>query len=129
MRVDAEATSGPVWAVKDDPRRTRVGSFIRAWSLDELPQLWNVLVGDMSLVGARPIEPLQVRHLYGEREDYYLAMRPGLTGYWQVNGRSAVGDDDRAELDLHYLQNWSFWLDLRVIAKTLPAVLARRGAH
>ncbi|HZN15955.1 MAG TPA: sugar transferase [Acidimicrobiales bacterium] len=112
-----------------DPRVTRLGRFLRATSLDELPQLWNVLVGDMSLVGARPIEPAQVPRLYGEHQDYYLAMRPGLTGYWQVNGRSAVGDDDRVELDLHYLQHWSLWLDLRVMFKTLPAVLARRGAH
>ena len=115
--------------VEMDPRVTRLGRMLRATSLDELPQLWNVLVGDMSLVGARPSEPAQVAQLYGENQEYYLSMRPGLTGYWQVNGRSAVGDDDRVALDMHYVQNWSFWLDIRVIVKTLPAVIARRGAH
>jgi exopolysaccharide production protein ExoY len=112
-----------------DPRVTRLGAFLRRTSLDELPQLWNVLIGDMSLVGARPVEPGQLPLLYGDRQECYLAMRPGLTGYWQVSGRSAVGDDDRAALDLHYLENWSMGLDLKIIAKTLPAVITRHGAH
>jgi lipopolysaccharide/colanic/teichoic acid biosynthesis glycosyltransferase len=112
-----------------DPRVTRLGRFLRGSSLDELPQLWNILRGDMSLVGARPIEPAQVPMLYRGNSSLLLQMRPGLTGYWQVNGRSHVGDSERAELDLHYVRNWSLWLDLRILAKTVPAVLTRHGAH
>ena len=115
--------------VELDPRVTPVGRFLRRMSLDELPQLFNVLRGDMSLVGARPIEPAQVPLLYGARQGLYLRMRPGLTGYWQVNGRSAVTDDARAELDVHYLQNWNLKMDAQIMLRTLPAILTRHGAH
>jgi exopolysaccharide biosynthesis polyprenyl glycosylphosphotransferase len=112
-----------------DPRVTGVGRFLRRTSLDELPQLFNVLRGDMSLVGARPIEPAQVHRLYGQHTDAYHHMRPGLTGFWQVNGRSEVSQQDRAEMDVYYLQNWSLWLDLRIMLKTLPVVIRKHGAH
>ncbi len=115
--------------VELDPRVTPIGRFLRRTSLDELPQLWNVLRGDMSLVGPRPIEASQVQALYGHRQALYLGMRPGLTGHWQVSGRSTVGDEDRAELDVHYLRNWSLRLDLWIMLKTLPAVLRRHGAY
>jgi exopolysaccharide production protein ExoY len=114
---------------ESDPRVTGFGSFLRRTSLDELPQLFNVLRGDMSLVGARPIEASQVHALYGSRQALYLAMRPGLTGHWQVSGRSTIGDDDRAALDIHYLRNWSLRLDVMIMLKTLPAVLRRHGAY
>jgi lipopolysaccharide/colanic/teichoic acid biosynthesis glycosyltransferase len=116
-------------AVDDDPRITRIGRFLRATSLDELPQLWNVLWGDMSLVGMRPIEPAQVSALYREQAPIYYAGRPGLTGLWQVSGRSEISDDKRARLDLEYAENWSLGLDVRILLRTVPAVLTRRGAH
>jgi exopolysaccharide production protein ExoY len=116
-------------ATHEDPRVTRLGRFLRATSLDELPQFWNVLRGDMSLVGARPIEPAQVPMLYRGAAPAMLSMRPGLTGYWQVNGRSHIGDSDRAEMELHYIRNWSLWMDLRILLQTVPAVITRRGAH
>jgi lipopolysaccharide/colanic/teichoic acid biosynthesis glycosyltransferase len=115
--------------VELDPRVTAIGRVLRRMSLDELPQLFNVLRGDMSLVGARPIEPAQVPLLYGARQGLYLRMRPGLTGYWQVNGRSAVTDEARAELDLHYLRNWNLKLDAQIMLRTLPAILTRHGAY
>jgi lipopolysaccharide/colanic/teichoic acid biosynthesis glycosyltransferase len=115
--------------VDSDPRVTRIGRFLRRTSLDELPQLWNVLRGDMSIVGARPVEPRQVPTLYGRDQGLYLRMRPGLTGYWQVSGRSHIGDEGRAELDSYYVENWNLWLDVRIMVKTLPAVLSRHGAH
>jgi lipopolysaccharide/colanic/teichoic acid biosynthesis glycosyltransferase len=115
--------------VDSDPRVTRVGRWLRRTSVDELPQLWNVLCGDMSLVGARPVEPAQVARLYGGRQEVYLRMRPGLTGPWQVSGRSHVGDDERVAFDTSYVENWRMSADLRILARTVPAVLRRRGAH
>lgn len=110
-----------------DPRITKVGGFLRRWSLDELPQLLNVLFGEMSLVGPRPIIQSETS-LYKELLPYYLAAVPGLSGAWQVSGRSQVGYDDRARLDALYVSNWSFLADIAIL-RTLPAVLNRIGAY
>lgn len=120
--------SGPLFKIKDDPRVTRVGRLLRAYSIDELPQLLNVLRGEMSLVGPRPL-PLRD---YVQLEDWhrkrYLVL-PGMTGLWQVSGRIELTFDDLVRLDFYYLENWSIWLDISILAKTLPAVAARRGAY
>jgi len=110
-----------------DPRVTRVGAVLRKLSLDELPQLWNVLRGDMSLVGPRPPLPYEVA-LYGERELQRLTTPQGITGLAQVRGRCSIGFDDLVRYDLEYVASQSVWLDLRVLALTLPVVLSRRGA-
>jgi lipopolysaccharide/colanic/teichoic acid biosynthesis glycosyltransferase len=111
-----------------DPRITRVGGFLRRWSLDELPQLLNVLLGDMSLVGPRPIIQSETS-LYRELLPYYLAAVPGLSGAWQVSGRSKVGYDDRAKLDAQYVSKWSMGTDIAILLRTVPAVLSRIGAY
>jgi len=110
-----------------DPRITRLGRFLRKSSLDELPQLWNVLRGDMSLVGPRPIVPLEGTH-YGERLPLLLSVRPGLTGPWAVQGRSRVGYPRRADIELDYAQKWTFSQDLRILGRTPWAVFTQRGA-
>lgn len=110
-----------------DPRITRVGHVVRKLSLDELPQLWNVLVGDMSLVGPRPAIPYEV----SKYEDWHmprLACLPGLTGWWQVNGRGDTSFEEMVELDLHYLRHQSIWLDLRILARTIPVAVLGKGA-
>jgi len=119
-------TSGPVFKVRDDPRVTRVGRFLRRTSLDELPQLWNVLRGEMSLVGPRPPLPREVE-AYGPRERRRLMVKPGITCLWQVNGRHRIPFDRWVELDLEYIERWSLWLDLKILARTIPAVLGRTG--
>jgi exopolysaccharide biosynthesis polyprenyl glycosylphosphotransferase len=111
-----------------DTRITRVGRFLRRSSLDELPQLWNVVRGDMSLVGPRPIVVDELRH-YGREQPLFLSLPPGVTGAWQVNGRSSVAYPDRAAVELEYVRTWNLGSDLRILALTLPAVLAQRGAH
>ncbi|HEY2542628.1 MAG TPA: sugar transferase [Gaiellaceae bacterium] len=120
--------SGPLFKIKDDPRVTRVGKVMRRYSIDELPQVLNVLRGEMSLVGPRPL-PLRD---YVQLEDWhrkrYLVL-PGMTGLWQVSGRIDLSFDDLVRLDFYYLENWSIWLDISILAKTLPAVAARRGAY
>lgn len=113
--------------IENDPRITPVGRFLRASSLDELPQLWNVLRGEMSLVGPRVVSDLELER-YGAHRDRMLSVVPGITGLWQVNGRHSVSFERRVELDLEYIDRWSFWLDLRILLKTFPAVLSRRGA-
>jgi exopolysaccharide production protein ExoY len=110
-----------------DPRVTRFGRLLRRSSLDELPQLFNVLRGDMSLVGPRPIVPLEATH-YGDELDTLLAVRPGLTGAWAVKGRSAVGYPDRVGIELEYVRSWSFRNDLDILRRTPAAVLSQRGA-
>jgi lipopolysaccharide/colanic/teichoic acid biosynthesis glycosyltransferase len=112
-----------------DPRITRVGRILRRTSLDELPQVFLILRGTMSAVGPRPIEPEQVHMLYGDRQDVYLSVRPGLTGLWQVSGRSRLRRENRVRLDLEYVQTWSPILDIRLLLRTVPAVLTARGAH
>ena len=114
--------------LKSDPRVTRVGKILRKLSLDELPQLVNVLRGEMSLVGPRPIVHDEIRH-YGNAFDLYAMVQPGITGLWQVSGRNDVTYEERVRLDSYYVQNWSVWLDLYILARTIPVVLMRRGAY
>jgi exopolysaccharide biosynthesis polyprenyl glycosylphosphotransferase len=118
---------GPVFKIQDDPRVTRVGRFLRRYSLDELPQLWNVLKGDMSLVGPRPPVPHEVAQ-YETFERRRLSMRPGITCWWQVNGRNNVGFDEWVRMDLEYIDSWSLANDFRILLKTLPAALRGTGA-
>jgi len=120
--------SGPLFKIKDDPRVTRVGRVLRRLSIDELPQLINVLRGEMSLVGPRPPLPSEVEE-YEEWEFGRLRAVPGLTGLWQVSGRSDVAFHDMVRLDLHYIRNWSLSLDLKILLRTIPAVLSSRGAY
>lgn len=138
MVVDAEArkpalahlneVAGSAFKIKRDPRMTRVGAWLRKLSIDELPQLWNVIKGDMSLVGPRPPTPDEVER-YTAREVQRLAVIPGISGLWQVSGRSSIADFSRwIELDLHYARTWSIWLDLLIILRTPLAVLGMRGA-
>jgi exopolysaccharide biosynthesis polyprenyl glycosylphosphotransferase len=138
MVVDAEAklaelqelneADGPLFKMEHDPRITRVGRILRATSMDELPQLWNVLRGDMSLVGPRPALPHETEEwdaLLTQR----LRVKPGITGMWQVNGRSDTSFEDYTRLDLYYVDNWSLATDLAILAKTVPVVLLRQGAR
>lgn len=124
----ANEASGALFKIRDDPRITRVGRILRRFSLDELPQLLNVLRGQMSLVGPRPL-PLRDHELL---EDWHRAryhVLPGMTGLWQISGRSGLSFDDLVRLDFAYLENWSIWLDITIIAKTIPAVISGRGAY
>lgn len=117
----------PLFKIPDDPRTTRLGRWLRRWSLDELPQLWNVALGQMSLVGPRPQVDAEV--LLYDPDDYgRLRVRPGITGLWQVSGRSRLSWKEAIRLDLYYVHNWSLLLDLRILARTLGAVLGGRGA-
>jgi exopolysaccharide biosynthesis polyprenyl glycosylphosphotransferase len=124
----ANEASGPLFKIKDDPRVTRIGKFLRRYSIDELPQLLNVLRGDMSLVGPRPLPLRDYIQLEDWHRKRYLVL-PGMTGLWQVSGRIELTFDDLVRLDFYYLENWSIWLDISILAKTMPAVLARRGAY
>jgi exopolysaccharide biosynthesis polyprenyl glycosylphosphotransferase len=117
-----------VFKLVDDPRVTRIGAFLRRASLDELPQLWNVLRGDMSLVGPRPCLPYEWE-MYRDWQRRRLDAAPGLTGLWQVAGRSRVPFEDMVLLDLHYIANWSFRGDLALLARTVPVVVAGSGGH
>jgi exopolysaccharide biosynthesis polyprenyl glycosylphosphotransferase len=131
MRVDAEAETGPVWATKDDPRRTRLGRVLRTWSLDELPQLWNVLIGDMSVVGPRPERPELVDE-FVEGVTWYRhrhRIKPGITGLAQVSGLR--GDTElapRVDADNHYIEHWSLMLDVRIALRTVLEVIRHRNA-
>jgi len=117
----------PVYKLKHDPRITRVGAIIRRTSLDELPQLFNILRGDMSWVGPRPAIPYEVEH-YADRALQRLIPQAGLTGLWQVNGRTTLTFDEMIELDIAYSQRRSLWLDLSILVRTVPAILSRDGA-
>jgi Undecaprenyl-phosphate galactose phosphotransferase WbaP len=114
--------------LRRDPRITRIGTILRKTSLDELPQLWNILRGDMSLVGPRPVVQAELSR-YSEAIDLYTRVRPGLTGLWQVSGRNNTTYEERVQLDSYYVRNWSFWLDIYVLAKTVRVVLLREGAY
>jgi exopolysaccharide biosynthesis polyprenyl glycosylphosphotransferase len=125
---DLSEVEGPVFKMKNDPRVTRVGRILRRTSLDELPQLWNVMRGDMSLVGPRPPIPAEVSQ-YLEWHKKRLEVRPGMTGLWQVSGRSLLSFDEQCLLDIYYIENWSLWLDLKISMRTIPEVLFGNGAY
>jgi lipopolysaccharide/colanic/teichoic acid biosynthesis glycosyltransferase len=120
--------NGPIFKIKDDPRITPVGRFLRRTSLDELPQLWNVLLGDMSLVGPRPMSVRDVSLFSEAQLMRRFSVRPGITGSWQVAGRSSLSFDQWVTLDFTYIDQWSLSLDFKILAKTVPAVLKRSGA-
>jgi exopolysaccharide biosynthesis polyprenyl glycosylphosphotransferase len=124
----ANEASGALFKIRDDPRVTRVGRLLRRFSLDELPQLWNVLRGEMSLVGPRPLPLRDFQRLEAWHRKRYLVL-PGMTGLWQISGRSGLSFDDLVRLDFTYIENWSIWLDITILARTIPAVLSRRGAY
>ena len=138
MYVDAEARlealrehnemTGPVFKMTNDPRVTRVGRFLRRMSLDEFPQFWNVLRGEMSVVGPRPPLPSEVRQ-YKRWQRRRLSMKPGITCIWQISGRNEIDFDRWMELDLQYIDEWSLWNDVRICVLTVPAVLGARGAR
>ena len=138
MRADAEVfqdsleafneAEGAVFKMRRDPRVTRVGRFLRRWSIDELPQMLNVLKGEMSLVGPRPL-PVRDFLRMEEEDKRRLGAIPGMTGYWQISGRSNLSFEDMVRLDLYYVENWSLSFDLKIILKTLGAVLRREGAY
>jgi undecaprenyl-phosphate galactose phosphotransferase len=115
--------------LKNDPRVTKIGKFLRKTSLDELPQIFNVLKGDMSLVGPRPVIREEIEKYYGDFAQYYYMVKPGITGLWQVSGRSDTDYDKRVRLDTWYVLNWSLWLDLVILIKTVEAVLKGKGAY
>jgi lipopolysaccharide/colanic/teichoic acid biosynthesis glycosyltransferase len=138
MVVDAELrkaeligqndSDGLLFKMRKDPRVTRVGSLLRRYSLDELPQLFNVLLGDMSLVGPRPALPDETTR-YGDYVRRRLVVKPGITGLWQVNGRSNLSWDEAVRLDVRYVENWSLFLDLQILWKTWSAVMHADGAY
>jgi exopolysaccharide biosynthesis polyprenyl glycosylphosphotransferase len=119
---------GPIFKIRNDPRCTRVGRWLRRTSMDELPQLFNVLRGEMSLVGPRPAIPSEVDK-YQEWHKRRLEVSPGLTGLWQVSGRSELTFDEMVMLDIYYIENWAPWLDLWILLRTIPTVLFGRGAY
>ena len=140
MRVGAEAEqhkllgknqmNGPVFKVENDPRMTRFGAWLRKTSLDELPQLFNIALGQMSLVGPRPLPVYEVNNFKMTAHRRRLSMKPGLTCLWQISGRSTVTDfDDWVKLDTQYIDNWSLWLDLSILVRTVPVVLFGTGAR
>lgn len=123
-----EMAGGVTFKMKHDPRVTRVGRFIRKASIDELPQLWNVFNGDMSLVGPRPPVPQEVAQ-YSAHERQRLAVKPGITCIWQVSGRSDIPFNEQVLMDIEYIQSRSFWLDISLLLRTIPAVLLARGSY
>jgi exopolysaccharide biosynthesis polyprenyl glycosylphosphotransferase len=120
--------SGPLFKIRDDPRVTRVGAVLRRFSLDEVPQVLNVLRGEMSLVGPRPLPIRDYDKLQPWHRKRYLVL-PGITGLWQISGRSELTFDDLVRLDFYYLENWSIWMDITILLKTIPAVFGQRGAY
>ena len=127
---DAQAEWSEFHKLKDDPRVIpRIGSFLRRTSLDELPQLWNVLKGDMSLVGPRPVYTLDEINMYGDLYPLYLRVRPGLTGLWQVSGRNNTTFADKVQMDTYYAMNWSLWLDYFILLRTVRTILFREGSY
>ena len=126
--MDRNEISGLMFKIEDDPRITRVGRFLRKTSLDELPQFWNVLKGDMSLVGTRP-PTVDEFEQYGATHKARLSMTPGLTGIWQISGRSEIKSfDEVVAMDMEYIDHWSIWLDIKILVRTIPAVLKRKGS-
>lgn len=121
--------SGPVFKIKNDPRVTKIGRFLRKTSIDELPQLINVLKGEMSLIGPRPLPVEEMSkvepHIYSKRS----SVKPGITCIWQISGRNNIDFDKWMEMDLQYIDNWSLWLDWKILFLTFPAVISRKGAN
>ncbi len=116
--------------LKNDPRVTPIGKFLRKTSLDELPQFFNVLKGDMSVVGPRPVVEEELKKYYKDKAKLYMSVKPGITGHWQVEGRSDVEDyEERVKMDEWYIKNQSFWLDLKIIFKTIKVMLTGKGAY
>jgi exopolysaccharide biosynthesis polyprenyl glycosylphosphotransferase len=128
MLADMNEADGPIFKIRDDPRLTRVGRILRRLSMDELPQLVNVLRGEMSLVGPRPPIPAEVEK-YQEWHKKRLEAPPGMTGLWQVSGRSRLSFDEMVLLDIYYIENWSLWLDFKILMRTIPKVLLGEGAY
>jgi len=130
LQKDPEAAR--IWhlyrKLPQDPRLTRVGRFLRKFSLDELPQIFNILKGEMALVGPRPVTEEECRLYYRERASFYLAVKPGLTGLWQVSGRNLLSYEERVQLDTWYVLNWSLWLDLIILVRTIGTVISQRGS-
>ncbi len=126
--ADLNEQDGPVFKVAADPRLTSIGKFLRNSSLDELPQLWNVLTGDMAIVGPRPLWQPEAQKA-SPRARLRTRVKPGLTCLWQISGRSEIGYDEWIELDLYYIQNRSLLLDILIVVQTIPAVLSGRGAY
>ena len=125
--LESNEMTGPVFKMTDDPRITKVGKYLRKYSLDELPQLWSVLKGDMSLVGPRPASPHEWEN-YEEWHKRKLSVTPGITCLWQVNGRNKIYKfDDWIKMDLEYIDNWNLWLDIKIFFKTIPTVLKGTG--
>lgn len=128
LENESNEASGPLFKMKNDPRVTSVGRFIRQTSLDELPQLFNVFIGNMSLVGPRPALPAEVER-YDDAVKRRLLIKPGITGMWQVSGRSDADFADYVKLDTFYIEHWSLWLDIKIILLTFKAVFARKGSY
>lgn len=126
--MDKNEADGLIFKIKEDPRCTTIGKFIRRTNLDEIPQFWNVIKGEMSLVGPRAPLPEEVEH-YETKQRRRLSVKPGITGLWQVSGRNDIDFHKWMELDLQYIDNWSFWLDIRIMLMTIPAVFTGRGAR
>ena len=127
LKAKNQHREGVTFKLKNDPRITRVGRLLRKWSLDELPQFFNVLKGDMSLVGPRPPVPREVA-LYSAEDRRRLAVTPGITCFWQISGRAEIDFSGQVALDVRYIESQSFWVDLKITARTVPAVLSGRGA-
>ncbi|HEY0605822.1 MAG TPA: sugar transferase, partial [Herpetosiphonaceae bacterium] len=126
--MDQNEGDGPLFKMKNDPRVTPIGRFLRKYSLDEIPNLWNVLRGEMSLVGPRPAIPEEVFQ-YESWHRRRLEVTPGVTGLWQATGRSDSSFDEYVRLDIYYAEHWSVWLDLRIMLATVPSVIKGRGAY
>ena len=127
--MDKNEMDGLMFKIKDDPRITKVGKFIRKTSIDEFPQFFNVLKGDMSLVGTRP-PTVDEFDQYEEHHKRRLSLKPGITGMWQISGRSGVQNfEDIVKMDVEYIDNWSIWLDLKILIRTVGVVVLRKGAE
>ena len=131
MRNDAEKKTGAVWAQKDDPRVTPIGKFMRKTRIDELPQFWNILVGDMSLVGPRPERPQLTEEFYEEWPEFPERLRtiPGLTGWAQINGGYDISPEEKCHLDNYYIDHWSIWFDIKIMLGTVEIIFTGNGAR
>lgn len=125
LKKDLDGRNGPLYKIQNDPRKTKIGRFIEKYSIDELPQLWNVFVGNMSLVGPRPHQPREVE-LYDEWHKQVLTLKPGITGMAQTHGRHKNSFDQEVALDTYYIEHWSLWLDIRICLRTIVVVLLRK---